>query len=179
MPKIIENIKQNILKTSKSIIDKDGFESFTIRQVAAITGYGVGTIYNYYPSKLSILAALLLEEWREEEKVLKEKIEKSPTFRASIEYIYAQISDFFKNHKELFSSINVPNEIKSKINYGHKAFLKNIEAYIIQAQKKFSITSNENDRYAACIILIQGPSIYDTDFDSIYSSIEKLLVGGK
>ncbi len=179
MPKIIENVKQNILKTSREIIEKDGFDSFTIRQVASITGYGVGTIYNYYSSKLSILAALLSEEWAEEERQLKAKIEKSPTFRDSIKNIYDQIALFLQKHRDLFFSINIPAEIKDKMNYGHKFFLANIEKYVLQAQNKFSLYSEEKDRFAACIILIQGPSIYETEFDSIYSSIEKLLVGGK
>ena len=63
MPKICSNAKENILRIAKKIIANEGYEKLTIRDVAKQTGYGVGTIYNYFPNKLAIVASLFLEEW--------------------------------------------------------------------------------------------------------------------
>ncbi len=179
MPKIIKNVRENIISSTEEIILEKGFNALTMRDVAKKTGYGVGTIYNYFPNKMSILAAILLNEWVIEEKKLEEKIQKSPTFPISIETIYSSISNFFQSHKELFFSIQIPSDIRSKIHFGHDAFIKNIEKYVIDAQKMFSIQSNDKDRYVACLLLIQAASTYELSFNEIDEPLIKLLTGGK
>ena len=179
MPKIFKNAKEHILKVSEEIINEKGFDALTIRDVAKRSGYGVGTIYNYFSTKISILASLVLEEWQEDEKVLNEKIEKSPTFLDSIKEVYLQINNFFQKHRELFFSVNIPKEIRGKVRFGHEAFLREIEKKIIMCQDRFAVSSNENERYAACILLIQATTVYETPFENIYDSLEKLLTGGK
>lgn len=179
MPKIIKNVRENIISSTKEIILEKGFNALTMRDVAKKTGYGVGTIYNYFPNKMSILAAILLGEWSLEGRKIEEKIQKSPTFPTSIEEIYSSIKVFFQSHKDLFFSVQIPFEIRSKIHFGHDAFLRNIEKYVLEAQKKFSIDSNDKDRYVACLLLIQAASTYELPFEEINEPLIKLLIGGK
>ena len=61
MPKIIENLKERLLTEAKVQIDRDGYESVTIRSIAKGCGVGVGTVYNYFPSKEALIANLLLQ----------------------------------------------------------------------------------------------------------------------
>ncbi len=178
MPKIIKNVRENILRNAKDIIAEKDFNSLTIRDVAKRTGYGVGTIYNYFPNKLTILAAILLEEWSVKETELSEKISKSETWKDSLSTIYSEISSFYLSHKQLFFSIQIPEDFRSKLHFGHDAFIRNVEKYVIKAQEKFSYLSNEKDRYVACLILIQASATYELPFDDIYESLNKLLIGG-
>ncbi len=179
MPKIIKNVRENIISTTKTIISEKGFNLLTMRDVAKKTGYSVGTIYNYFPNKMSILAAILLDEWAISENELEEKIQKSPSFPACIETIYNSICAFYQSHKELFFSIQIPAEMRSKIIFGHDAFIRNIEKYVLEAESKFSIESDPNDRYIVCLLLIQSSSTYELSFDKISNSLFKLLIGGK
>lgn len=179
MPKIIENVKDNILAVSKEIIEKESFENLTIRKVSNQTGYAIGTIYNYFPNKISILAAIMLEEWQKDEVILLENIQKSPAFRDSIEAIYNEINDFFLKRKELFYSVNIPKESRNKIGFGHNMFLSAIRRYISLALNKFDCHPADDELNAACILLIQAPTVYGASFESIYSSLNKLLIGGK
>lgn len=178
MPKIFKDAKQHILDVSKKIIEEKGFNALTMRDVATQSGYGVGTIYNYFPNKLSILVALLLEEWQNDEKRLKEEIESSPSFHLAIQAIYDEISSFFATHRELFFSISIPSSIRGKLRNGHEIFLHTIEGYVSSSQSRFDLSCEENARRAACILLIQAPSIYGTPFEDVYDSLEKLLTGG-
>ncbi len=178
MPKIIKNVRENIISCTKEIIAEKGFNSLTMRDVAKRTNYGVGTIYNYFPNKMSILAAILLEEWSLVETQINKKIEKSPSFSASLETIYSSICAFYQEHKELFFSIQIPAEIRSKIHFGHDAFAKNIEKFVVNAENKFSIVAESKDRYVACLLLIQASSTYELPFDDIKDSLNKLLIGG-
>lgn len=63
MPKIIENLDQKLMEEARRQIRESGYGTMTIRSVAAACGVGVGTVYNYYPSKEALAAAFILEDW--------------------------------------------------------------------------------------------------------------------
>ncbi len=178
MPKIFKDAKEHILDAARKIMEEKGFNALTVRDVATVSGYGVGTIYNYFPNKLSILASLLLQEWQEDEKALKLSIERSASFREAIKAIYDEIEAFFKAHRDLFFSVTIPASTRGKLQDGHEIFLRAIEAHVSSCQARFRQSSSAGDRYAACILLIQAPSIYEAPFEDVYDSLEKLLTGG-
>ena len=52
MPKIIENIREKLLEEARRQVMEEGYEAMTIRSVAGACGVGVGTVYNYFSSKI-------------------------------------------------------------------------------------------------------------------------------
>ncbi|MGJ8535833.1 MAG: TetR/AcrR family transcriptional regulator [Parasphingopyxis sp.] len=56
--------RDKILKGARSVLCDDGFERFSMRRVAAVSSVGVGTIYDYFPSGISILHLLLEKRLR-------------------------------------------------------------------------------------------------------------------
>ncbi|SCY09609.1 TetR/AcrR family transcriptional regulator [Butyrivibrio sp. INlla14] len=64
MPKIIENIKEQIIEEAKRQLFENGYAKTTIRSVAKACGIGVGTIYNYFPSKEMLISAFMLDDWK-------------------------------------------------------------------------------------------------------------------
>lgn len=64
MPKIIENLEQRLMEEARRQIRESGYGTMTIRSVASSCGVGVGTVYNYYPSKEALAAAFILEDWK-------------------------------------------------------------------------------------------------------------------
>ena len=63
MPKIIENLPQRLQEEARRQIEQAGFAAMTIRSVAKGCGVGVGTVYNYYPSKEALVASFMLSDW--------------------------------------------------------------------------------------------------------------------
>ncbi len=63
MPKIIENLPQRLKTEAWQQIRESGYSAMTIRSVAKSCGVGVGTVYNYFPSKEALVAAFMLEDW--------------------------------------------------------------------------------------------------------------------
>ena len=63
MPKIIENLPQRLTEEARRQIEQSGFSAMTIRSVAKGCGVGVGTVYNYFPSKEALVATFMLDDW--------------------------------------------------------------------------------------------------------------------
>ena len=57
--------KEEILCICRSIIQNDGIEAVNIRNVAKKCSISVGTVYNYFDSKYSLLAAVVENVWRD------------------------------------------------------------------------------------------------------------------
>lgn len=69
MPKIIENIREQLLNETRAQVEQQGYGRTTIRSVANACGIAVGTVYNYFPSKDIMIASYMAEDW---EKCLQE-----------------------------------------------------------------------------------------------------------
>lgn len=57
--------KEDILKTSRKLIQKKGWSAINIRSVAADCGVSVGSIYNYFDSKAALVTDTVESIWRE------------------------------------------------------------------------------------------------------------------
>ena len=65
MPKKLDKIKERALEEARQILFQEGYLSLTVRRVAQALQIGVGTIYNYFPSKDHLIAGVMLEDWQE------------------------------------------------------------------------------------------------------------------
>ena len=57
--------KEEILKTSRELIRREGWSAVNIRSVAAACGVSVGSIYNYFDSKAALVSATVESVWCE------------------------------------------------------------------------------------------------------------------
>ena len=64
MPKIIPEIQEQFLAAARQRIVYSEEHDLTIRQIARDCRTGVGTVYNYFPSKDALIAGVLSEDWQ-------------------------------------------------------------------------------------------------------------------
>ena len=57
--------KEDILKTSRELIQRQGWSAVNIRSVALACGVSVGCIYNYFDSKTALVSATVESVWCE------------------------------------------------------------------------------------------------------------------
>ncbi len=57
--------KEEILRTSRELIQRQGWSAVNIRSVAAACGVSVGSIYNYFDSKAALVGATVESVWCE------------------------------------------------------------------------------------------------------------------
>lgn len=63
MPKILERPREGILEAAEQELTNKGVVGFNIRDVAALSGVAIGTIYNYYGNKFSLINSVLSSLW--------------------------------------------------------------------------------------------------------------------
>jgi AcrR family transcriptional regulator len=57
---------EHLLTTARRLFDTQGVEATTVRQLADEAGVALRTVYNFFPTKIDLLAALLVAEMREQ-----------------------------------------------------------------------------------------------------------------
>lgn len=101
MPKIIENLRSDILAEAKKQVSEHGYKNTTIRSVAAGCNIAVGTVYNYFKSKEMLIASFMLDDWQECMKSIDaQPRDNRPAF---LTFIYISLRKFAEKHDYLFS----------------------------------------------------------------------------
>lgn len=101
MPKIIENVREQLLNEARKQIAENGYANTTIRSVAKACGLGVGTVYNYFPSKDMLIASFMAEEWMQCLKRMESQ--SADGAETIIRNVYCGLADFLQKYSALFS----------------------------------------------------------------------------
>lgn len=99
MPKIIENLPQRLMEEARRQTEELGYSAMTIRSVARSCGVGVGTVYNYYPSKDALVAAFMLSDWKA---CLAPAYDCGGDAEAVLSRLYDSLVRFLKLHDKIF-----------------------------------------------------------------------------
>lgn len=102
MPKIIENLENKLIEEAERQIGQSGYAAVTIRSVAKACGVGVGTVYNYFPSKEALVASFLLEDWKQCMAIVRTASADSDLPCPVVRCIYEQLVSFSRRHETLF-----------------------------------------------------------------------------
>ncbi|MBQ7326786.1 MAG: TetR/AcrR family transcriptional regulator [Clostridia bacterium] len=118
MPKIIENLREQLLAETKRQIDERGYGSTTVRSVANGCGVAVGTVYNYFKSKDMLIASFILKDWMD---CLNEISEHQKSDRREyLEFIHRSLLDFADKHIALFSDKDAARVFQLSFSVRHK-----------------------------------------------------------
>ena len=102
MPKIIENLPQRLQDEARRQIEQSGFAAMTIRSVAKGCGVGVGTVYNYYPSKEALVASFMLDDWKCCIEAIASSAENAENLEPVLQVIRDQITQFLDKYDLIF-----------------------------------------------------------------------------
>lgn len=172
MPKIIQNVRNQLLTEAKRQIAAFGYDKTTIRSVASACGVGVGTVYNYFPSKDALIASFLLVDWQTALANMRERV--SNDLRISLFAVYDELKTFMALHAVLFTDKDASKSYSVAFPERH-ALLRSQIAEIIQPTCARSILNDKPflAEFVAESLLVW--TLAKKDFDEIYQIIELLF----
>ena len=101
MPKIIENVREQLLAVARKQTRERGYAGMTIRSVASECGLAVGTVYNYFKSKDMLIASFMIEDWDATMRGINERGVKDA--RELLFGLYTALKSFAGDYDFLFS----------------------------------------------------------------------------
>ena len=171
MPKIIENVKDQLLREAERQIKEVGYAKTTIRSVAGACGLGVGTVYNYFPSKDMLIASFMLEDWRRALMKMRGGETKDP--RDVLLAIYEAISSYTQTHKKLFSDPEAAKSFGASHTDYHKLLRRQIADIVLPVLSK---TGDNNDFLAEFVAeSLLTFTVEGRGFDQIYPILESII----
>ena len=170
MPKIIENLKDRLLAEAKQQIEQDGYQSVTIRSIAKGCGVGVGTVYNYFPAKETLVAKYLLEDWQECITALGAVSACADSPRQVALCIYDQLNAFADRHGAIFQDAAATAGFAGSFSQYHALLRTQLSQFL----RRFCGSDFAAEFVAESLLVwtMAGKS-----FDEIYGILEKLFSG--
>ena len=101
MPKIIENLETRLILEAQRQIAEAGYGATTIRSVAKGCGVGVGTVYNYFPSKEALVATFMLSDWKQCMATAEAVSNYAESPRAIALCLFDQLRQFVQRHQAI------------------------------------------------------------------------------
>lgn len=117
MPKIIENLREELLAEAKKQIAERGYKNTTIRSVAAECGIAVGTVYNYFKSKDMLIASFILVDWLECVRSIASRPKEDR--REYLAFIHLSLCKFQEKYRTLFTDEDAMVAFSSAFNERH------------------------------------------------------------
>ena len=168
MPKIIENVENLLIEEAKKQIEQSGYSAVTIRSVAKGCGVGVGTVYNYFPSKDALLATYLLADWNDCITEVNRVSEGSQKPLRVVRCMFDQLTDFANRHQAIFRDEAASTAFAGSFSRYHGL----LRAQLAAPLRKFC-SSDFAAEFVAESLLTWAMS--GKTFDDIYGMIEKLF----
>ncbi|MBR2341478.1 MAG: TetR/AcrR family transcriptional regulator [Clostridia bacterium] len=172
MPKVIENLKEQLLIEAKRQVFERGYSQTTIRSIASACGVGVGTVYNYFKSKEMLVGSFVYEDWKRylhEMSILSYEEPKS-LFKG----LYDLLREFAGRNEKLFFDPEAAKMASVGFPARHKLLRSQIASFILPLCKAKNL---ENPQFFADFLAesIICWAMENVDFETVYPLLEKVI----
>ncbi len=168
MPKIIENVREQLLSEAKRQICENGYAKTTVRSVAAACGLGVGTVYNYFPSKDMLIASFMADEWH----LCLDRMRNADKsdVRAVMYVVYSELRSYTEAYRDLFSDKDAAKVFATVFSERHSMLRSQIAEIILPL-------CDAGDAFLADFIAesMLTWTVSGKEFDELYRIIERLF----
>ena len=168
MPKIIENVREQLLAEARKQIAERGYAQTTIRSVASACGVGIGTVYNYFASKDVLIASFLFEDWKHHLDTMQALPENDP--QSLLRGIYTALQQFAAQNQALFSDADAARSAAIGSSARHRMLRAQIAAFILPLCTQSPAFTSEFIAEALLCWSMEG-----ADFAAVYPILEKII----
>ena len=168
MPKIIENLEARLIREARHQIEQSGYGTMTIRDLSKACGVGIGTVYNYFPSKEALVAAYLLEDWKQCIAAIEATGAQSGCPRPVAACIHDQLVSFARRHQAIFRDEAAASGFAGSFGKYHAM----LRAQLAQPLRRFCGSDFAAEFLAESLLTW---TMAGKPFDEIYGMMEKLF----
>lgn len=168
MPKVIENLQLRLSEEARRQVAENGYAALTIRSVAKACGVGVGTVYNYYPSKESLAASYMLRDWNDCYAQLTAQCREAKDSKTVLQSAYAMLLRFRAEHAALFRD----NSAKTSFTTFSSLYHGRLREELAKPLRSFC-TDDFTAVFAAEALLTW--SAENKDFEELYAVLSKIV----
>jgi AcrR family transcriptional regulator len=97
-----EDTLKKIVTVAVELFNQHGFESVTMEQIAAVADIAKGTLYNYFPSKESIINTYLQRTFQERNDDRITLLRQLPDTRARLTQVFSFLVEGIQRQKQIF-----------------------------------------------------------------------------
>ena len=156
MPKIIKNPEDRILQAArKRLLDKE-LSSFSLRGVAADCGIAVGTIYNYFKDKESLMAAVMVQDWKDALEDARKELAQAQSLQEGLLHICREIRNYCLLYQKVWSSYPAGGEFSTRYRMRHELLLSQITEMIKGLYERFDAPCEEHRTILYAELIIAG-----------------------
>ncbi len=171
IPKIIEHLREEILKTGRKILLDEGYHALTMRRIAAENKIAVGTVYNYYESKDVLTAHIMLEDWMKVQSVTNTELANVTSCMEGIRTLYEGMCRFTATYEGTWKEYG---DMPPMYGERHLKLIGQISDLIRLLMKTFGHQAEPDPSVFLAEVLLQGAT-KRTDFSAYEPFIQKLI----
>lgn len=147
-----------ILKSARSLFETKDYDIVTMRDVAAQTEIGLGTIYKHFPNKLSMLAAAFFDDLKALYQDAMATVPTDQTFKVQFIHISKQFYSFYSTHYSLSRAylshlFFFEKQWLDQINAFDESYAEKMAQLIRVAQEKGEIRLEKNSEALALALM--------------------------
>ncbi len=176
MPKVIEGLEDRILRAARKRLLGEELSSFSLRGVAGDCGIAVGTIYNYFRNKETLMAAVMAQDWTDALKRTREDLEHAESLEEGLLHICRAIRNFCAVYREVWSSYPAGGEFSTRYRKRHEMLLSQIMEMMKSLFARFEVPCSETGSTLYAELIIAGAQHPEIREEEIIEIIGKAIV---
>ena len=175
MPKRIAALREAMLRVSREMLLRDGYDGLTIRAVAKACGVAVGTVYNYFPSKDMLAASIMLEDWSAALVRMASCAAAAESALEGLRAVFETIRAFATRYAGAWAQYSARYNAEPVIRARHRQLIEQLEAVIRPLAERFGCLFHPSMPGFPAETLLSASINPDAEFQDLTPVLERLV----
>ena len=174
MPKIIPELRLSLLQAARKSLLESESHDINVRELARECGTAVGTVYNYFPSKVALIAESMMGDWQECSRSMRQEASAEDRPLNAIRATVAALRKFTARYKPVWNKYADEQKSPLSLENRHNQVIAEIADAVQETLVRFSLLY---DKYLPEVIaeLVLLASRTENGFERIAPVLERIL----